>query len=51
MEDKKPIDGAEYISLKDAKQMKLPFFEGLAAGFSSPAIDYQPTTSSSFRVR
>jgi len=41
MEDKKPIDGAEYISLKDAKQMKLPFFEGLAAGFPSPAIDYQ----------
>ena len=41
MEDKMPIDSAEFISLKDAKQMKLPFFEGLAAGFPSPAIDYQ----------
>ena len=40
MEEKRPIESAEHISLKDAKQMKLPFFEGLAAGFSSPAIDY-----------
>ena len=30
MEDNKPIDGAEYISLEDAKRLKLPYFEGLA---------------------
>ena len=41
MEDNKPIDGAEYINMGDAKRLKLPFFEGLAAGFPSPAIDYQ----------
>ena len=41
MEDKKPIDGAEYISLEDAKRLKLPYFEGLAAGYPSPAGDYQ----------
>ena len=41
MEDNKPIDGAEYISLEDAKRLKLPYFEGLAAGFPSPASDYQ----------
>lgn len=41
MEDNKPVDGAEYISLEDAKRLKLPFFEGLAAGFPSPAADYQ----------
>ena len=27
MEDNKPIDGAEYISLEDAKRLKLPYFE------------------------
>jgi hypothetical protein len=26
MEDNKPIDGAEYISLEDAKRLKLPYF-------------------------
>ena len=41
MEEKKPIDGAEYITLEDAKRLKLPYFEGLAAGFPSPAADYQ----------
>lgn len=41
MEEKKPTDGAEYISLEDAKRLKLPYFEGLAAGFPSPAADYQ----------
>ena len=41
VEEKKPIDGAEYITLEDATRLKLPFFEGLAAGFPSPAIDYQ----------
>lgn len=35
------IDYAEYITLEDAKQLKLPYFEGLAAGFPSPAADYQ----------
>ena len=41
MEDNKPIDGAEYISLEDAKRLKLPYFEGLAARYPSPAGDYQ----------
>jgi DNA polymerase V len=41
MYDNNPIDGAEYISLEDAKRLKLPYFEGLAAGFPSPASDYQ----------
>jgi len=41
MEDNKPIDGAEYITLEDAKRLKLPYFEGLAAGYPSPAADYQ----------
>ena len=40
MSDMKPIDGAEYITLEDAKRLKLPYFEGLAAGFPSPAGDY-----------
>ena len=39
--DNTPIDGAEYISLEDAKRLKLPFFEQVAAGFPSPAADYQ----------
>ena len=26
MEDNKLIDGAEYISLEDAKRLKLPYF-------------------------
>ena len=30
MEENKPIDGAEYISLEDAKRLELPYFEGLA---------------------
>ena len=37
----KLIDGAEYISLEDAKRLKLPYFENVAAGFPSPAADYQ----------
>ena len=41
MEENKPIDGAEYISLEEAKHLKLPYFEGAAAGFPSPAADYQ----------
>ena len=41
MKDNKPIDGAEYITLEEAKRLNLPYFEGLAAGFPSPAIDYQ----------
>ena len=40
MEENKLIDGADYITLEDAKQLKLPYFEGLAAGFPSPAADY-----------
>ena len=39
--DNTPIDGAEYISLEDAKRLKLPLFEQVAAGFPSPAADYQ----------
>ena len=34
MEDNKPIDGAEYITLEDAKRLKLPYIEGLAAVFT-----------------
>lgn len=41
MEENKPIDYAEVITLEDAKRLKLPFFEGLAAGYPSPAGDYQ----------
>jgi len=41
MEENKPIDGAEYISLQEAKHLKLPYFEGAAAGSPSPASDYQ----------
>ena len=41
MEENKPLDSAEYITLEEAKRLKLPYFEGLAAGFPSPAIDYQ----------
>ena len=41
MEEKKPIDGAEYITLEEAKRLKLPYFEGAAAGFPSFASDYQ----------
>ena len=37
--DNKLIDGAEYISLEDAKKLKLPYFEQVAAGFPSPAAD------------
>ena len=40
MKDNKPIDGAEYITLEDAKRLKLPYFEGLVAGFPSPAGGY-----------
>ena len=29
--DNTPIDGAEYISLEDAKRLKLPFYEAVAA--------------------
>lgn len=33
MKDKNQIDSAEYISLEEAKRIKLPFFDGLAAVF------------------
>ena len=41
MKDKNQIDSAEYISLEEAKRIRLPFYDGLAAGFPSPAMDYQ----------
>jgi hypothetical protein len=41
MKEKILIDGAEYISLEEAKRLKLPYFENVAAGFPSPAADYQ----------
>ena len=41
MEEKKLIDGAEYITLEDAKRLKLPYFEGVAAGPPSVVGDYQ----------
>ena len=40
MEDDRPIDGAEVITMDEIKHLKLPYFEGLAAGFPSPAGDY-----------
>ena len=36
-----PIDGAEIITMDEIKHLKLPYFEGLAAGYPSPAGDYQ----------
>lgn len=36
-----PTDSAEVITLDEIKHLKLPFFEGLTAGFPSPASDYQ----------
>ena len=41
MDENKLIDGADYITLEDAKRLKLPYFEQVAAGFPSPAADYQ----------
>ena len=41
MNDKKLIDSAEIIALDEIKHLKLPYFEGLAAGYPSPAGDYQ----------
>lgn len=41
MKDKNQIDGADFISQEEARRIKLPFFDGLAAGFPSPAMDYQ----------
>ena len=41
MNEKKLIDGADYITLEDARRLKLPYFEQVAAGFPSPAADYQ----------
>ena len=41
MDEKKLIDGADYITLEDAKRLKLPYFEQVSAGFPSPAADYQ----------
>ena len=38
MNDMKPIDGAEYITLEDAKRLSLPYYEGLQAGFPSPQV-------------
>ena len=41
MEENRPIDGAEIITLDEIKHLKLPYYEGLAAGYPSPAGDYQ----------
>ena len=41
MDNNKPIDGAEIITMDEIKHLKLPYFEGLAAGYPSPAGDYQ----------
>ena len=41
MDNNKLIDGAEIITLDEIKHLKLPYFEGLAAGYPSPAGDYQ----------
>ena len=41
MEENKLIDGAEYIALEDAKRLKLPFFESVAAGFPMNESDYR----------
>ena len=41
MDDNKLIDGAEIITLDEIKHLKLPYFEGLAAGYPSQASDYQ----------
>lgn len=41
MNDKKLIDSAEIIIMDEIKHLKLPYFEGLAAGYPSPAGDYQ----------
>ena len=35
MDDNKLIDGAEIITLDEIKHLKLPYFEGLAAGYPS----------------
>lgn len=41
MADNKLIDSAEVLTLKEIQHLKLPYFEGLAAGYPSPAGDYQ----------
>ena len=41
MDCNKLIDGAEIITLDEIRHLKLPYFEGLAAGYPSPAGDYQ----------
>ena len=41
MDSIRPIDGAEIITLDEIKHLKLPFFEGMDAGYPSPAGDYQ----------
>ena len=41
MADNKLIDSAEVLTLKEIKHLKLPYYEGLAAGYPSPAGDYQ----------
>lgn len=41
MNDKKLIDSAEIIIMDEIKHLKFPYFEGLAAGYPSPAGDYQ----------
>lgn len=35
MDNNKLIDGAEIITLDEIKHLKLPYFEGLAAGYPS----------------
>ena len=42
MEDNKPIDGAEYITLEDTKRLKLPYFEGLAPSCTGIIISTDP---------
>ena len=41
MKEDNPIDGADFISLDEIRHLQLPFFDGLAAGFPSPAADYR----------
>ena len=38
MDEKKLIDGADYITLEDAKRLKLPYFEQVAAGFRTLCV-------------
>ena len=48
MENNKLIDGAEIITLDEIKHLKLPYFEGLAAGYPSPAELSKPYDNSAY---